>query len=76
MRIDERRTQKVVVARTGARYLSDRPGMSFEALAVFFVAGCGERRSRVVTTRANVARYGAEEEGWDDGKWSGQMVQR
>jgi hypothetical protein len=50
--------------------------MSFEALAVFFVAGCGERRSRVVTTRANVARYGAEEEGWDDGKWSGQMVQR
>jgi hypothetical protein len=74
VRIDERRTQKVVVARIGARYLSDRPGMSFEAPAVFFVAGSGVRRSRVVTTQANDARYGAEEEGWDDGKWSGQMV--
>jgi hypothetical protein len=74
VRIDERRTQKVVVARIGARYFGDRPGMSFEAPAVFFVTRSVVGRSRVVTTQANDARCGAEEEGCYDGEWSGQMV--
>jgi CspA family cold shock protein len=37
--------------------------MSLEAPAVFFVVGSVVCRSRVVTTQASDARYGAEEEG-------------